>query len=404
MKKRILLIGMALLFVGCGKGTNNTISSENGAITSDISETEADAVTEMVDGFEKADYEKFNSLASENGLGWTKIYVDGTISSLFNDSNGIMGLTFQQDDGKEWIISVGVEPIISRQRLEAIVGSKGRIYGIYPGLSLEYKKPMILLDNQSGKLVNQVDFRFEDSSGNVYRLVDFAPDKDEIISWCDNNDTEILLSHAGDDSNLRSFHKSTGLVSAVYDNIDKIYLYQFADPDYEKYSLNTDNPLFDDKFDLQSINENEGVTAYYFVTEDGEQLLVDIIPNEEVTFTMDDVIQAYKDSCVPYTYEEIARNPEKVKDNLAVVEGQVIQVVEDGNTVRLRLNITPIGYGFYEDTIFVNYYREDENEDRILEDDIIKVYGRLNGLTSYTALFGQDVTLPEIIAKYVDIQ
>ncbi|WP_027718424.1 hypothetical protein [Desulfovirgula thermocuniculi] len=38
-----------------------------------------------------------------------------------------------------------------------------------------------------------------------------------------------------------------------------------------------------------------------------------------------------------------------------------------------------------------------------LENDIIQLWGTVKGRTTYKAIFGQEVTLPEITAKYVTI-
>ena len=61
------------------------------------------------------------------------------------------------------------------------------------------------------------------------------------------------------------------------------------------------------------------------------------------------------------------------------------------------------GY-LWDNTIYVEYTRKTENESRILEDDIIYLYGTLNGVTTYTTVLGSDVTIPYMLAEYIDIQ
>ena len=144
--------------------------------------------------------------------------------------------------------------------------------------------------------------------------------------------------------------------------------------------------------------EGEKVTIHYY--RNGEEYTTEIAQN------MDEILQKheedYKVKCVDYTYNGIARNPEKVRGEYAVVSGEVIQVLEDGNDIALRVNITKESWG-YTDTIYVTYTRKSPNEDRILEDDIITIWGELNGLLTYESTLGKTITLPQLDAEYIRI-
>lgn len=110
-------------------------------------------------------------------------------------------------------------------------------------------------------------------------------------------------------------------------------------------------------------------------------------------------------NCTEYTYEQMARNPENVKGELAVVTGEVIQALENGNEYQMRVNITLTGseyYQYYTDTIFVTYTKND-GDSRILENDIVTIYGVLNGTVTYTSVLGAEVTLPALDGKYLII-
>lgn len=115
----------------------------------------------------------------------------------------------------------------------------------------------------------------------------------------------------------------------------------------------------------------------------------------------------YKDICFWYNYEDIARNPEVHEGANAVYTGEVIQVLEEGNDYNLRVNITyedyGYGVGYYKDTIFVVYTRN-ENDSRILEGDIVTIYGKNAGLLTYESTMGNMVTLPKVNAKYIDLE
>lgn len=109
--------------------------------------------------------------------------------------------------------------------------------------------------------------------------------------------------------------------------------------------------------------------------------------------------QEFKDSCNTYTYEQLARNPAEMIGTRVKLVGEVIQTIYDGNIVQLRVNITKEN-GYYSDTVYVRCIIEG---DRILEDDIITIYGTAMGEVSYTSILGAEITLPYIEAEYVDI-
>ena len=394
-------VEIAYISYGTRKGTEDIYKDSFDRIINSLSYHDSENATAQVsvieDEYEVAEYDKFNSLASENGLGGTKVQVNGQISEVIFDETNIIGLVLKQADEREWIISIGIEPIVCLEKVQSFIGKPMTVYGVYPGLSLEFKKPMILLDTDSKS-------HMEDNEKKEYTFSDFLSDKEDIIKWCDENEeTEIAVEQIEDAINKKSFRKSSGRISSIYDSLNEIYLYQLIDGEYVGHPLSIKKTYFSDTFDLNKLEEDEAVTAYYYVSEDGTPNIIDIIPTDKVTFTFDDMVKAYKDSCQSYTYEQIARNPDKVKDNLAKVKGKVIQVLESGNTVELRVNITAKSYGYYDDTVYVYYYRMDETEDRILEDDIITVYGRLNGLKTYTSVMKSEITLPEIVAQYIEI-
>ena len=108
----------------------------------------------------------------------------------------------------------------------------------------------------------------------------------------------------------------------------------------------------------------------------------------------------YKQKCNTYTYKEIFRNSDKYKGKFAKFTGEVIQVQVSGDYYSIRLNVTKDQYGYYDDTMMV-YIPTRYFDGRILEDDIIEVYGELTGLETYTAVLGQEVTIPQMLAEYV---
>ena len=97
----------------------------------------------------------------------------------------------------------------------------------------------------------------------------------------------------------------------------------------------------------------------------------------------------------------MARNPDKYKGNYYYMMGQVIQVVEMNDGVFVRMNVTKGEYT-WTDTI-ASYIRIPKGADRILEDDIITIYGECYGLYTYETVLGSEMSIPRIDAKYYDL-
>ena len=108
-------------------------------------------------------------------------------------------------------------------------------------------------------------------------------------------------------------------------------------------------------------------------------------------------------TCGDYGYQDIARNPDNYEGKHAKFTGKVIQVSEGYfNNVTLRVDVTKGEYDIWDDTVYVNYKYSD-GESKILEDDIITMYGTIDGLKSYTSVLGAKITIPEFTAQYITI-
>lgn len=114
----------------------------------------------------------------------------------------------------------------------------------------------------------------------------------------------------------------------------------------------------------------------------------------------------YKNSCGTISFKDLSRNPDKYKGNKYKFTGEVVQAMEQsyfGNTVyALRINVTKGEY-FWEDTIYATVVI-DSGDDRILEDDIITIWGTCEGLYTYESVLGSSVSLPKIKIEYYAIQ
>ena len=108
-------------------------------------------------------------------------------------------------------------------------------------------------------------------------------------------------------------------------------------------------------------------------------------------------VEDYKASCNNYSYEELARNPDSYKGKKITLHGEVIQVMEDGKRVSLRVNMN----SNYNQTVYITYTLK-SGEGRILEDDILEIYGTFEGLFTYETVLGAELSIPHVDAKYIE--
>lgn len=102
------------------------------------------------------------------------------------------------------------------------------------------------------------------------------------------------------------------------------------------------------------------------------------------------------------TYDDLARNPEDFKGKKVKFTGEVLQVSEVQNEIQIRLATKRNNWGGYSDDVVYLYFDSSLISSRILEDDIITIYGVAKGLHSYTTVLGAKVTLPLIAVDKID--
>lgn len=118
----------------------------------------------------------------------------------------------------------------------------------------------------------------------------------------------------------------------------------------------------------------------------------------------------FKNGCKSFKYQDIFRNADTLKGKMAYFEGKVIQVVEISEySMTLRVDVTETKYKYtgassWDDTIYVKYFNLDGVSTRILENDIIKIWGILSGVETYTSVFNVSITIPKVSAKYIELR
>lgn len=109
----------------------------------------------------------------------------------------------------------------------------------------------------------------------------------------------------------------------------------------------------------------------------------------------------YKNKCKTISYKKLARNPDKYEGKKIKFTGQIIQVMESSWGTAYRIDVTKGSYGIWDDTVYVEF--DPSSNNRFLEDDIVSFYGKYDGLYTYETVLGASVTVPKVVAKYMDL-
>ncbi len=97
-------------------------------------------------------------------------------------------------------------------------------------------------------------------------------------------------------------------------------------------------------------------------------------------------------------YTDAMRYPDRFNGTNISIYGKVVQKMINGNNVALRVATS---WGL-DDVFYVNYKLSDI-ETPVIEDDWVTIYGESTGVYSYTALFGNEITIPSMNAERIFI-
>lgn len=186
MKKIFFIfILFVLILCGCGEQEDLSITDENPELIE----------TEYIDGFEKADYDKFNSYAYENGLDGTLIYIEGIvlnevhIDSKIDWDAGIIVLTIEQSDGNRWTVGMPIAFADEENIIKDILDKKVRIFGTYGGYSDLFNLPSMLLAVDDLDIMHKARIEVEEK-GEYTTIWSYSDYIENGIKYLDNNQVE----------------------------------------------------------------------------------------------------------------------------------------------------------------------------------------------------------------------
>ena len=97
------------------------------------------------------------------------------------------------------------------------------------------------------------------------------------------------------------------------------------------------------------------------------------------------------------TYDQLARTPDDYIGKKVKFSGKVVQVIEGDDEVQIRLAVNKD----YDQILFCAYDSSIVSS-RVLEDDIITIYGISAGTISYQSTMGGKITIPSVLVEKIE--
>ena len=97
------------------------------------------------------------------------------------------------------------------------------------------------------------------------------------------------------------------------------------------------------------------------------------------------------------TYDQLARTPDDYIGEKVKFKGKVIQVMEGDGETQIRVAVNS-DY----DTVIFAAFSKDIVSSRVLEDDIVTLYGMSTGLLTYKSTMGGNISIPGMIVDKIE--
>ncbi|MDF2791135.1 MAG: hypothetical protein K0S80_4237, partial [Neobacillus sp.] len=125
----------------------------------------------------------------------------------------------------------------------------------------------------------------------------------------------------------------------------------------------------------------------------------DKIKKEKAKLAKQQMVVNKKASAKVIRYAELEKNPDKYSGEYVKYRGQIVQIMEDDGYTVIRLSVTQDSFGWSSDNIvFVTYV----GETKYVKNDVVTVYGSLNGSKTYESEAGYQITIPSMEAEFID--
>jgi hypothetical protein len=109
----------------------------------------------------------------------------------------------------------------------------------------------------------------------------------------------------------------------------------------------------------------------------------------------------YKASAKTIPYVQLEKDPASLAGTVVTYAGQVVQYDTNTTTSHLRINVTPNGFGGYNDTIWLDV--DPTKTSNVFRNSVIQFWGEVVGPYTYTSIANSQITIPEIKARYIQV-
>lgn len=113
------------------------------------------------------------------------------------------------------------------------------------------------------------------------------------------------------------------------------------------------------------------------------------------TITTLDEWRKYAES---FDYKRVTKNPDRYAGTFIKGRGNIYQIQEDGESTRGGLNVTPMGYGYWDDNVRFSLPKVTD----FVEGDVVSFYGEIEGSYSYESVAGWNITVPMLKLSYLE--
>jgi hypothetical protein len=106
----------------------------------------------------------------------------------------------------------------------------------------------------------------------------------------------------------------------------------------------------------------------------------------------------FKNNAATIPYNQLNKNADRYEGKIVKYTGQILQIQEDGSGGFMLLSVTNLGYGIYDDNIWVDY----SGSIRSADGDIVTIYGKVTGSKSYETQIGGETYVPQVKMRYIE--
>nr|AET37259.1 TcdC [Clostridioides difficile] len=221
-----------------------------------------------------------------------------------------------------------------------------------------------------------------------------------------NEGNEFSNEGKGSSKKIIKFFKSTkGIALLAF--IFGVFFGNISSPacseDHEEVISNQTSVIDSQKTEIETLNSKLSDAEPWFKMKDDEKKAIEAENQRKAEEAKKAEEQRKKEEeekkgyDTGITYDQLARTPDDYKYKKVKFEGKVIQVIEDGDEVQIRLAVS----GNYDKVVLCSY-KKSITPSRVLEDDYITIRGISAGTITYESTMGGNITIPGIAVEKIN--